>query len=146
MRQLCGIEISFHQTVAGRKCEPTVEHRSERMESGQDCVYCKLFRGFVGVQRDSVSNVKPRCVCLPVIVSNINHISEREGIDGFKGNPCLDKHLNPKEDQKEAQPLQDEARENVNTGELDNIRLLIVLPLSAKWFICVLKLISTCSS
>lgn len=29
--QLCHIEVSLHQSVAGRKCDTTIEYRSERM-------------------------------------------------------------------------------------------------------------------
>ncbi len=45
VRQLCHIEISLHQSLAGRKCDPTVEHRSVRMHKGKDCVYCKITSG-----------------------------------------------------------------------------------------------------
>lgn len=43
--QLCHIEVSLHQSVAGRKCDTTIEHKSERMVKGRDCVYCKLIHG-----------------------------------------------------------------------------------------------------
>ena len=45
VRQLCHIEVSLHQSVAGRKCDTTIEHRFERMVKGRDCVYCKLVYG-----------------------------------------------------------------------------------------------------
>ena len=45
VRQLCHIQVSLHQSVAGRKCDTTIEHRSERMPKGRDCVYCKLVHG-----------------------------------------------------------------------------------------------------
>ncbi len=45
VRQLCKIEVSICQTVAGRKSDPTIEHRSERMPTGKDCVYCRIQYG-----------------------------------------------------------------------------------------------------
>lgn len=45
VRQMCNIEITISQSVAGRKPDTTIEHRSERMVKGSDCVYCKLVHG-----------------------------------------------------------------------------------------------------
>ena len=45
VRQLCHIEVSVYQSVAGRKPESTIQHRSERMPKGRDCVYCKIVHG-----------------------------------------------------------------------------------------------------
>lgn len=121
VRQLCNIEISFHQSVGGRKSDPTIEHVSERLSNGRDCVYCKAF---YGVRRRTTR----QCVkCkAPLCLLARNCFLEREGTNGCSVYLCLHNHLNPEEDLKEVQPPRVEASESARIGELNIIRLLLV--------------------
>ena len=93
VRQLCHIQVSLHQSVAGRKCDTTIEHRSEGMPKGRDCVYCKLVHG-------------------------VNKISGRREANGFNPNPFIGKHQCLKDDLREAQSQKEEGNESVRTGEI----------------------------
>ncbi len=37
VRQFCGIKVAVHQSVSGRKSDPTIEHISERLPVSRSC-------------------------------------------------------------------------------------------------------------
>ena len=101
--------MSLHQSIAGRRCDPAVEHTPVRMYKGKDCVYCKFTCGVMKRTTCQYSKCEaPLCFLLKTVFINfIKKVSWKTG----GGSLSVNLFLSLLADLKEAQCKKDTERE-----------------------------------
>ena len=127
--------MSLHQLVAGRRCDPAVEHTPVRMYKGKDCVYCKVT---CDVKKQTTCQCSKCEASLCFFTRNCFHkfhqksfIEDRRG--GLPVNLFLSLLGDLQDDLKEAQCKKDMKREKERTDEFRMFQSIIFTFISREY-------------
>ena len=119
VRELCDVQLTIRQSVAGRKPVSLHDHRSVRMVKPADCVYCRIIDSRRTRTTRCCSMCKaPLCFLARTCFQKFHHQHFKTLREQWLRKCATGLPLQSLDDQKEVQLLKGEAKERRRTGKI----------------------------